>query len=128
MPAASDADVYRRMVRRIAVLVVLFGLAGAVLAASRKGIPFGLAFLLGAGLSGASLWRWKKMAEMVGSGGSRRSALGWVMQLILVVAAAFVIIVYLKATPVAVFLGLLVSAAAIIVAILIELIWNTNSG
>jgi hypothetical protein len=50
------------------------------------------------------------------------------MQLMLVVAAAFVIIVYLKVAAMAVFLGLLVSAAAIILAILLELVWNINSG
>ena len=128
MPPASDADVYRRTVRRVAWLVVAFGLAGTVAAAILRGIAFGAAFLLGALLSGASLWRWKKMADVLGGPTSQRSAIGWVMQLVLVIAAAFVIIVYLKVTAVAVFLGLLVSAAAIIAAILLELIWNTNSG
>lgn len=121
-------DVYRRMVRRIAWLVLAIGLAGTVAAAIIMGIAFGAAFLLGTVLSGASLWRWKKMADALGGRSSRRSALGWVMQLVLVIAAAFVIIVYLRVTAVAVFLGLLVSAAAIIAAILFELIWNMNSG
>jgi hypothetical protein len=128
MPASSDVDVYRRMVRRVAWLVLAIGLAGSVAAAVLRGIAFGAAFLLGAALSGASLWRWKKMADTLGGPSSRRSAFAWVMQLVLVIAAAFVIIVYLKVTAVAVFLGLLVSAAAIIVAILFELIWNMNSG
>jgi len=128
MPASSDVDVYGRMVRRIAWLVLVLGVAGTVAAAVLKGIAFGAAFLLGVVLSGASLWRWKKIADAIGGDSGRRSALGWVMQLFLVVAAAFVIIVYLRVTAVAVFLGLLVSAAAIIVAILFELIWNTNSG
>lgn len=128
MTAASDVDVYRRMVRRIAWLVLAIGLAGTAAAAVLRGIAFGAAFLLGAVLSGASLWRWKKMADALGGPSSRRSAIGWVMQLILVIAAAFVIIVYLRVIAVAVFLGLLVSAAAIVVAILFELIWNMNSG
>ena len=128
MPAASDVDVYRRTVRRIAWLALAIGLAGTAAAAVLRGIAFGAAFLLGAVLSGASLWRWKKMADALGRPSRRRSALGWVMQLVLAIAAAFVIIVYLKLIAVAVFLGLLVSAAAIIVAILFDLIWNTNSG
>lgn len=121
-------DVYRRMVRRISWLVVVIGLGGAVAAAVVKGIAFGAAFLLGVVLSGASLWRWKKIADALGGDAGRRSVLAWVMQIFLVVAAAFVIIIYLRVTAVAVFLGLLVSAAAIVVAILFELIWNTNSG
>ena len=128
MPAASDVDVYGRMVRRIAWLVVAIAAAGGIVATVLRGIAFGAAFLLGGALSGASLWRWKKMADALGGASGRRSMLGWVMQLVLVIAAAFVIIVYLKVTAVAVFLGLLVSAAAIILAILVELIWNMNSG
>jgi len=116
------------MARRIGWLVVGLGVAGAAVATALRGAAFGGAFLLGAAVAGASLWRWKKIADTVGAAEGQRSVLGWVMQLILVVAAAFVIISYLKATPVAVFLGLLVSAAAIIIAILIELIWNMNSG
>jgi hypothetical protein len=116
------------MVRRVAWLVLAIGLAGAIAAGIVRGIAFGAAFLLGAVLSGASLWRWKKMADALGGPSSRRSVVGWVMQLFLVIAAAFVIIVYLRVAAVAVFLGLLVSAAAIIVAILFELIWNMISG
>jgi len=128
MPPASDVDVYRRMVHRVAWLVVAIGLAGAATAVALKGIAFGAAFLLGAALSGASLWRWKKISDAVGGPTGRRSLFGWILQLFLVVAAAFVIIVYLRVTAVAVFLGLLVSAAAIIAAILLELVWNINSG
>jgi len=128
MPPASDVDVYGRVVRRVGWLVLVIGLAGAGTATALRGIAFGGAFLLGAALSGASLWRWKKISDAVVGGAGRRSPLGWIMQLFLVVAAAFVIITYLRVTAVAVFLGLLVSAAAIIVAILFELVWNTNSG
>jgi len=116
------------MVRRTAWLVAAFGLAGTVAAVLLRGASFGAAFLLGAALSGASLWRWKKMADALGGPSGRRSVIGWVMQLVLVIAAAFVIIVYVKVTAVAVFLGLLVSAAAVVAAILIELTWNMNSG
>ena len=48
MPASSDVDVYGRMVRRIAWLVLVLGVAGTVAAAVLKGIAFGAAFLLGA--------------------------------------------------------------------------------
>jgi len=132
MPPASDPagndDIYRRIVRRIAWLVAAIAVAGAVTAGVLKGIAFAAAFLLGAALSGASLWRWKKISDAMGAHSGRRSPLAWILQLFLVVAAAFVIIVYLRVTAVAVFLGLLVSAAAIIAAILLELVWNTNSG
>jgi len=116
------------MIRRIAWLVLAMAIAGTVTAAILKGIAFAAAFLLGAALSGASLWRWKKISDAIGGASGRRSPLAWILQLFLVVAAAFVIIVYLRVTAVAVFLGLLVSAAAIIAAILLELLWTTNSG
>ena len=128
MPPASDVDVYRRVLRRVAWLVLIVGLVGTAVAVILRGIAFGAAFLLGAVLSGASLWRWKKIADALGGPSGPRSILGWVMQLVLVVAAAFVIIVYLKVAAMAVFLGLLVSAAAVILAILVELVWNINSG
>lgn len=116
------------MLRRVAWLAAGFGAAGTVACTAVRGWRFGVGFLLGAALSAGSLWRSKKIAEAVGGAAKPRSAVAWVGQLILLIGAAFAIIRYLKVTAVAVFLGLLVSAAAIITAILIELIWNTKSG
>jgi hypothetical protein len=48
---------------------------------------------------------------------------GMVIRFALLVAAAYGIVKYLDVTPVAVFLGLLISAAAVIVSILFELIY-----
>ncbi|HZU26485.1 MAG TPA: hypothetical protein VFA04_13245 [Bryobacteraceae bacterium] len=128
MPAASDAEVWQRMLRRVAWLAAGFGVAGAALCGWERGWRFAAGFLVGAALSAGSLWRSKKIADALGGETKPRSAIAWVGQLIILIGAAFAIIRYLKVTPVAVFLGLLVSAAAIISAILIELIWNTKSG
>jgi len=116
------------MLRRVAWLAMAFSVAGGAGCAWARGWRFALGFLLGAALSAGSLWRSKKIADALGGETRPRSAIAWVGQLIILIGAAFAIIRYLKVTPVAVFLGLLVSAAAIISAILIELIWNTKSG
>jgi hypothetical protein len=128
MPPASDVEVWQRVLRRVAWLAAGFGVVGTVACVCTKGFRFGLGFFLGALLSCASLWRSKKIAEAVGGAAKPRSAIAWVGQLIILIGAAFAIIRYLAVTPVSVFIGLLVSAAAIIAAILIELIWNTKSG
>jgi|SRR5579884_1190243 len=128
MPPASDVEVWRRMLRRITWLDVGLGAAGTVASGVLRGPRFAAGFLLGAALSAGSLWKSKKVADALGGDTKPTSAIAWVGQLVILVGVAFAIIRYLAVTPVAVFLGLLVSAAAILAAILIELIWNTNSG
>jgi len=129
MTAANDADAYRKMIGRIARLIVVIGLAGTVAAALAKGVVFGFGFLLGAMLSAASFWRWKKVADSLGrtDGPSPkgRSAMKWVLRFALLIGIAYVIVQYLEVPTAAVFFGLLVSAAAVVVSIIYELIYGT---
>lgn len=127
MTAISDADdIYRRMIRRVTALIVGIGIAASIAVAAFKGMRFGGGFLLGAFLSWASFWRWKKVVDSLGGDApQRRSALIWVLHFAVLFGAAYVIVRYLKVPPAAMFLGLLVSAAAVIVSILYELIHGT---
>ena len=129
MTAPSDTDAYRNTIGRVVRLIVVIGLVGTVAGALMKGLGFGFGFLLGAMLSAASFWRWKKVADSLGrtDGPSRkgRSALKWMLRFALLIAIAYVIVNYLEVPPAAVFFGLLVSAAAVVVSIVYELIYGT---
>src|SRR5689334_11826937 len=119
----TDPDeIYRRMIQRVTRLILLIGIVASIVAAALKGLRFGGGFLLGAFLSWASFWRWKQVVESLGGDAARRrSALIWVLHFAVLFGLAYVIVKYLKVAPAALFIGLLVSAAAVIVSILYEL-------
>jgi hypothetical protein len=121
----SGADVYTRLIRRTLQAIAVIGTAGSIVAALRWDWRIGLGFLLGAALSGLSFWRWQRVTESITGGGRAGSLAGMVVRLALLVGAAYAIIRYLEVNPVAVLLGLLVSAAAVIFAIVFELIYGT---
>lgn len=120
---AGGADVYQRIVRRITRFILIFGLAGAVALGFAKGAGFGVGFMLGATLSYISFWRWKKVVDLLGGQPKRRSIWLWLLRFAVLIAAGYAIVNYLEVTPVAVFLGLLVSAAAVVVSVIYELIY-----
>jgi|SRR5579884_482505 len=126
-PPASDF--YERIVRRIGVLTGAIGCAGAVAGGVLRGPRFGAGILLGAALSVVSFWRWKKLADALGPGAPKRSGSFWILRLAALAGIAYVIVKYLAVTAMAVFLGLLASAAATIIAAIYELLpWNMKSG
>jgi len=121
----DDSDVYQRTIQRVVRLIVVIGLLGSIAAAIVKGPRFGAGFLLGASLSWVSFWRWKKIVDALGGASRRRSAWVWLLRFALLIGAAYVIVKYLEVPPAAVFIGLLVSAAAVIVSMIYELIHGT---
>ncbi len=125
------SDPYSGFVHRITWLILAIGSAGTLALLVAKGWRFGVGFLLGAGLSYVSFWRWRKVVEALdGAKQKQRGAWIWLLRFAALAGLAYVIVKYLEVTPVAVFLGLLVSAAAVIFSAILELIdtWNTNSG
>lgn len=114
-------DIYHGTVRRTAWIMLFIGVAGVITATLLKGFLFGAGFLMGALLSALSFWRWMKVVESLGSAPQRRSTTRWVVRFIVLAGIAYVIVKFLEVTPGAVFLGLLVSAAAVIIAIVYEL-------
>lgn len=125
MTRASDPDFYQKTIRRILFLTLALGVAGAVGAAIWKGPAEAIGFLLGAVLSAASLWRWKKVVDALGSAPKGRSTMRWVLRFAALAAIAYVIVRYLGVSPAAVFLGLLVSSVAVIISIIYELVYGT---
>ncbi len=121
MPA-SDGGIYARIVHRITLGILALGGAGTAACAATWGWRFALGFFLGACMSYLSFWRWQTVVESLGTV-KQRSVAGMVVRFAVLAAAAYGIVKYLDVTPVAVFLGLLISAAAVIVAILFELIY-----
>ena len=119
----DEPDIYRRLVHRIMRLILVIGLVGATAIGLRKGPGFGVGFLLGACLSYLSFWRWRKVVEALGEQPKRRSIWVWLLHFAVLIGAGYAIVNYLEVTPVAVFLGLLVSAAAVVVSIIYELIY-----
>jgi hypothetical protein len=123
MPATSEDGAYTRITRRIVQVIPCIAALGAVGFGIRYGVSFATGFLIGALLSYLSFWRWRKVVESLGGEVKPRRAWLLVARFLALVALAYVIVSYLEVKPVAVFLGLLVSAAAVVVSILYELIY-----
>ena len=121
----TESDPYQRITRRITILIVVIGVVGTIAFTATKGPHFGAGFLLGAALSWVSFWRWKKVVDALAPGEKRRSAWVWLLRFAALAGVAYVIVNYLAVTPVAVFLGLLATAAAAIVSAIFELIYGT---
>ena len=119
---AGQPDVYQRIVRRITWFILVLGLLGAVVLGLAKGLRFGVGFLLGASLSYVSFWRWKHVVDALAGQPKRSSIWLWLLRFAVLIAAGYAIVNYLEVKPVTVFLGLLVSAAAVLVSVIYELI------
>src|SRR5579883_2223224 len=111
----NEPDPYLRIVRRITHGILILGPLGAVAAFVSGGWRFGVGFLLGAALSYVSFWRWQRVVESLSGSAKGRSLTGLILRFVGLVAIAYAIIKYLEVNPVAVFLGLLTSAAAVVV-------------
>jgi hypothetical protein len=120
--------VYARLIQRITLAILLLGAAGTATFVVTRGWRFALGFFLGACMSYLSFWRWQQVVESLGgtiqkSPVQKRAIAPMVIRFAVLAAAAYGIVKYLDVTAVAVFLGLLISAAAVIVSILFELIY-----
>jgi hypothetical protein len=119
----SEGDTYGRIIQRITLAILVLGAAGTATFVVIRGWRFALGFFLGACMSYLSFWRWQTVVESLGGPAKERSVKGMIVRFVVLAAAAYGIVKYLDVTPVAVFLGLLISAAAVIVSILFELIY-----
>jgi len=118
---ATPDDVYVRFVRRVTPLIALFGCAGALIVGFRWGVKTGVGFLLGAALSYLSFWRWRRVADAMGTAPARRASIVMILRFALLIAVAYGIIKYLELPAGAVLSGLLSAGAAVTVALLLEL-------
>jgi len=119
----SDPTSYQQVTRRIAWLILILGLLGAIGVASAKGIRDGLAFLIGASVSYLSFWGWQRVVDALTPGAKPRGARFFILRILFVGAAAYAIIKFLGLNVAVAVTGLLVSAAAVILELIFELIY-----
>ena len=121
MNAAACERALKRMLR----LSLAVGAAGVIVAFILYGPRIAAGFLLGATFSLLNLRWWTGVAEAIGGSGKapiRGSAGLLAMRYLLVAGAIYVIVKFLKITPAALLVGLLVSVAAVMLEALYELV------
>ena len=125
--AAPDDLEYHRVVRRITRIIMVLGVAGTIAAFLLGGWTWAAGFGLGAAGSWLS-FRWLK--QMVGALGVDHPppnlALKAVLRYLMIGGLAYVIVKYTVVSLRAALTGLLLSTAAVLVEILIELIYARN--
>ena len=126
MPPVDQAF-YEGVVRRIKRLILILGLLGAIAIATWKGWRFGGGFLIGAATSYFSFWRWQRVVDAVGPGGTNgRSPWLLALRFVVLIAAGYVIIDLTGVNQGAAVAGLLVPGAAATIEIVYELIYGTR--
>ena len=121
---AVDPSFYTRALRRIGILILGIGTVGAGAVTSLKGFRMGLAFLIGALFSYASFWGWQHVVLALSPSAERRQR-PWrfMFRIVALGGLACIIIKLLGLNVAAAVTGLLVSAAAVILEIVYELIY-----
>jgi small-conductance mechanosensitive channel len=122
MPPADQAF-YDRFIRRVSWIILVLALAGSAAIAILKGLRTGAAFLVGAGVSYASFWGWRRVVDAVAPVPKKRSSFPFVFRILLIFVVAYAIIEYLGLNVAAAAAGLLVSAAAVLLELIFELIY-----
>jgi hypothetical protein len=119
----SEPGSYERFSRRVQWIVLVLGLAGALCFSAARGIRSGAAFLIGAAISFTSLWGWQRVVDGLGPNPRKRASSFFVLRQMAFVAAAWVIIKFLRLNVAAAAVGLLVSGAAVILELIYEMIY-----
>ena len=119
----NDQRFYEQVVRRITWFILALGLAGSIVVAAIKGVKFGFGFLIGSSISYLSFWRWQQVVNAL-SPGKKRPAWFFILRIAVFIALVWVIIKLLALDLAAVVSGLLVSAAAVVVEIVYELVYS----
>ena len=88
-----------------------------------NGIRIGLAFLIGATVSYVSFWGWRQVVDALAPGPKKRSSFPFVLRILLLVVVAYAIIKLLGLNVAAAASGLLVSAAAVLLELIFELVY-----
>jgi hypothetical protein len=126
MPPVDQAF-YEGVLRRIKRIIVILGIAGAIILTAWKGWRYGGGFLIGAAGSYVSFWRWQRLVDSVGSGTKSRAPWLLALRFTVLIAAGYVIIEVTGVNQGAALAGLLVPGAAASIEIIYELIYGTRS-
>lgn len=123
-----DQAFYEGVPRRIKRNILILGVAGSVALLLWKGWRFGGGFLIGSATSYLSFWRWQRVVESVGPGGTKtRSPWLLALRFMVLIAAGYVIIDFTGFNQGAAVMGLLVPGAAATIEIIYELTYGTRS-
>ena len=122
MPQADQAF-YDRFIRRVSWIILLLAIVGSAILAITRGVSLGLAFLVGATVSYVSFWGWRQVVDAVTPTPKKRTAFPFVLRILLLLALAYAIIRFLGLNVAAAASGLLVSAAAVLLELIYELIY-----
>jgi hypothetical protein len=122
---APDEDFYQRAESRIARLMMTFAAVGVVAMLVWRGWTWSGGFALGAAASGLGFHWLRRVVHAAGRGDNPRQRLALLggLRYLLVGAGAYVILRYSPISLAAALAGLFVSAAAVIVEILFELVY-----
>lgn len=119
----TDQAFYDRFIRRVSWIILALALTGSSAIALAKGARIGLAFLIGAVISYASFWGWRQVVDAITPTSRKRSSIPFVLRILLLLVLAYAIIRFLRLNVAAVASGLFVSAAAVLLELVFELIY-----
>jgi len=114
---------YQQVQRRIKIIIFVLGVGGAIGVAIRRDLAAGGGYLTGAAVSFLSYWRWEQIVGSLGGAPKGRRSLWWMLRSLILVALAYVIIRFLGLSLPAAMVGLLVSAAAVVLELIYEIIF-----
>ncbi len=120
----GDQAFYERFIRRVTWIILALALTGSAVLAIIKGIRIGLAFLIGATVSYGSFWGWRQLVDALTPEPKKRSSFPLVLRILLLIALAYAIIKFLGLNVAAAASGLLVSAAAVLLELVFELVYT----
>lgn len=112
-------------IRRIYLLTAIVAGAGAITYLSLEGVRSAIAFLLGAAASCGNLWLFDWMTRRIAPGGGNGKpwqAGAYITRYLILLGIGYAIVRILNVNPLAVVLGLLATAAALLTSVLLELI------
>jgi hypothetical protein len=119
----GDQAFYDRFIRRVTWIILILALTTSIALAIIKGIGIGVAFLIGAAVSYASFWGWRQLVDALTPEPKKRSPFPFALRILLLIALAYAIIRFLGLNVAAAASGLLVSAAAVLLELIHELIY-----
>ena len=118
---------YARFIRNVSRYILVFGVLAGIGVAAARGVRTGIAFLIGAAVSYASFWGWQRIVDALTPGSKKRSSWFFTLRLLALLAAAYAIIRFFDLNLAAAALGLLVSSAAVICELIVELIFYART-
>ena len=126
--AATEIQFFDRALARISKSMLALAMGGAAAVFAWRGWTWGAGFLAGAAASWLNFFCLKNIVDALGrSRPTRKRTLALAgLRYLLLGAGAYAILIYTSISIVAALLGLFVSAAAVIVEILFELVYAPN--